>query len=584
MKPAGASYRATTQVKGLSPVIPVIPVADAVHKAAGNTLLTVRQGEARLAGSETVARYHTDRPGTRETHDALGRVWAAKSRKDKAVQTASWESDRPIVATKPANAGGAKGLTGMRWDLRDRTAGLRTGAQFSTKLKSLTLRAGKNPRSQFCAVMHLFTEDFLLACFGELARNKAPGIDAVTVEDYEANLAANLKDLVQRLKARQYRPRPTRRVYIPKPNGDRRPLGIPAVEDKIVQMACKLILEAVFAVDFLEVSYGFRRGRGAHDALDALDRTIMTRPVNYVVDADIERFFDTVNHEWLMRCLGQRITDSAFLRLIARFLTAGVVSEGRKSATIEGTPQGSVLSPVLANIYLHYVLDLWFERKVKRQTKGEAHLTRYADDFVVCVQSGQEARRFMESLAERLGKFGLRLAEAKSRVIEFGRCQWAVARRQAKRLATFDFLGFTHYCGATRTGGFKLGRKTERKRLRRALVQMNDWLRSIRNRMRLADWWPLLAAKVTGYNRYYGISGNLRSVQSFYRRVVGLAYKWVNWRSQLRSYDWQRFKRWLEYHPLPRPKIYRRYPHLSGSVHEEPNDRNGHVRFCEGNL
>jgi group II intron reverse transcriptase/maturase len=432
--------------------------------------------------------------------------------------------------------------------------------------------------------MHLLTEDFLLACFGELKRNKAPGIDAVTVEDYEANLAANLKDLVRRLKARQYRPRPTRRVYIPKPNGDRRPLGIPAVEDKIVQMACKLILEAVFAVDFLEVSYGFRRGRGAHDALDALDRTIMTRPVNYVVDADIERFFDTVNHEWLMRCLKQRIADSAFLRLIARFLTAGVVSEGRKSATTAGTPQGSVLSPVLANIYLHYVLDLWFERKVKRQTQGEAYLTRYADDFVVCVQSGQAARRFMESLKERLGKFGLRLAEAKSRVIEFGRYQWAAARRQAKRLATFDFLGFTHYCGATRTGGFKLGRKTERKRLRRALVQMNDWLRSIRNRMRLADWWPLLVTKVTGYNRYYGISGNLRSVQSFYRRVVGLAYKWLNRRSQLRSYDWQRFKRWLEYHPLPRPKIHRRYPHLSGSVHEEPNDRNGHVRFCEGNL
>jgi len=531
-----------------------------------------------------VARCQTDKPGTRETHDALSRVWTAKSRKDKAAQTALWESDRPIVAMKPVNAGGAKGLTGMRRDLRDRTAGHGTGARFSTKLKSLTLRAGRSPKYRFISLMHLFTEDFLLACFGELARNKAPGIDAVTVEDYEANLAVNIKDLVRRLKARQYRPRPTRRVYIPKPNGDRRPLGIPAVEDKIVQMACKLILEAVFAVDFLEVSYGFRAGRGAHDALDALDRTIMTRPVNYVVDADIERFFDTVNHEWLMRCLGQRIADNALLRLIARFLTAGVVCEGRKSATTEGTPQGSVLSPVLANIYLHYVLDLWFERKVKRQTSGYAHLTRYADDFVVCVQRGQEARRFMERLKERLGKFGLRLAEAKSRVIEFGRYQWAAARRQAKRLATFDFLGFTHYCEQTRTGSFKLGRKTARKRLQRALVQMNDWLKSIRNQMRLADWWPLLVTKVTGYYRYYGISGNRRSLDSYYRRVLKLAYKWSNRRSQLRSYDWQRFKHWLKYHPLPRPKICRRYPLLSGSVHEEPNDRNGHVRFCEGNL
>jgi len=584
MKPAGASYRATTQVKGLSPVIPVIPDADAVHKAVGNTLRTVRQGAARLAGSETVARYQTDKPGTRETHDALDRVWAAKSRKDEAAQTALWESDKPIVAMKPVNAGGAKGLTGMRRDLRDRTAGLRTGARFSTKLKSLTLRARKNSRNRFCALMHLLTGDFLLACFGELKRNKAPGIDAVTVEDYEANLAANLKDLVRRSKARQYRPQPTRRVYIPKPNGDRRPLGVPAVEDKIVQMACKLILEAVFAVDFLEVSYGFRAGRGAHDALDALDRTIMTRPVNYVVDADIERFFDTVNHEWLMRCLRQRITDSAFLRLIARFLTAGVVSEGRKSATTEGTPQGSVLSPVLANIYLHYVLDLWFERKVKRQARGEAYLTRYADDFVVALQSEEEARRFLARLAERLGKFGLRLAAAKSRVIEFGRWRWAKARRQALRLATFNFLGFTHYCDGTRTDGFKLGRKTERKRLGRALVQMNEWLKSIRNRLRLRDWWPLLAAKVTGYYRYYGIGGNRRSLDNYYRRVLRLAYKWVNRRSQRRSYDWERFGRWLKQHPLPRPRIYRRYPLLSGSVHEEPNDRNGHVRFCEGNL
>jgi len=584
MKPAGASYRATTQVKGLSPVIPVIPVADAVHKAAGNTLLTVRQGEARLAGSETVARYHTDKPGTRETHDALDRVWAAKSRKDKAVQTALWESDRPIVVMKPANAGGAKGLTGMRRDLRDRTAGHGTGARFSTKLKSLTLRAGRNPKYRVISLMHLFTEEFLLACFGELERNKAPGIDAVTVEEYEANLEGNIKGLVQRLKARQYRPQPTRRVYIPKPNGDKRPLGIPAVEDKIVQMACKLILEAVFAVDFLEVSYGFRAGRGAHDALDALDRIVMTRPVNYVVDADIERFFDTVDHEWLMRCLGQRIVDGAFLRLIARFLTAGVVSEGRKRATTEGTPQGSVLSPVLANIYLHYVLDLWFERKVKRQMRGEAHLTRYADDFVVSLQSGQEARRFLERLAERLGKFGLRLAAAKSRVIEFGRWQWAKARRQALRLATFNFLGFTHYCDGTRTSGFKLGRKTERKRLQRALVQMNEWLRSVRNQMRLADWWPLLVTKVTGYYRYYGIGGNRRSLDNYYRRVLRLAYKWVNRRSQRRSYNWERFGRWLKQHPLPRPRIHRRYPLLSGSVHEEPNDRNGHVRFCEGSL
>jgi len=257
--------------------------------------------------------------------------------------------------------------------------------------------------------MHLFTEDFLLACFGALKRNKAPGIDAVTAEEYEANLGVNIRGLVQRLVARQYRPQPTRRVYIPKSNGDKRPLGIPAVEDKIVQMACKLILEAVFGVDFLEVSYGFRSGRGAHDALDALDRIVMTRPVNYVVDADIERFFDTVNHEWLMRCLGQRIVDRAFLRLIARFLTAGVVSEGRKSATKEGTPQGSVLSPVLANIYLHS-----FDVSL---TRAGYRLVRFADDWVILCPDQASAEIAYNQATISLAKIHLKINAEKTRIL-----------------------------------------------------------------------------------------------------------------------------------------------------------------------
>lgn len=472
---------------------------------------------------------------------------------------AARESDKPIVAGKPGNAGGVKGLTVIRRGLRERTAGHGTGVQFSTKLKPLTLRAGRSPKYQFISLMHWFTEDFLLACFGELNRNKAPGIDDVTVTEYGANLKANIRDLLVRLKTRNYRPQPVKRVYIPKPNGKQRPLGIPAVEDKLVQMACKKILEAIFEVDFLDVSYGFRPGRNCHQALRALDYTIMAWPINYIVDMDIERFFDTVNHDWLMTCLKQRIVDSAFLRLIARFLKAGVISEGRYYTTPEGTPQGSILSPVLANIYLHFVLDLWFERRVKRQLKGCARMTRYADDFVIGFQSEREAKNFTITLGERLHKFGLKLAETKSRVIEFGRYRWQAARQQHKRLGTFDFLGFTHYCDRTRRGGFKLSRKTTRTRFRRALVTMNIWLRRIRNRVRLETWWPILVAKLRGYYNYYGISGNLRSLRRYYHRVTKLLYRWVNRRSQKKSYNWEGFQQWLKHRPLPQPRIHQGY-------------------------
>jgi RNA-directed DNA polymerase len=252
----------------------------------------------------------------------------------------------------------------------------------STKLLSITLRAREDPKCMFTSLAHLLTEDFLKECFWELKRDKAPGIDEVTVEEYGEHLDENIEDLVVRLKAKQYRPRPVKRVYIPKPNGERRPLGIPAIEDKIVQMGIKKILEAIFEQDFVDASYGFRANRSCHDALDMIDKTIMTRPVNYVVDMDIAKFFDTVDHEWLMECLKRRIVDPSLLRLIARFLRSGMMEEGKYYETDKGTPQGGILSPILANIYLHHVLDLWFEREVKSQLKGFAQLVRYADDCV----------------------------------------------------------------------------------------------------------------------------------------------------------------------------------------------------------
>ena len=501
--------------------------------------------------------------GTREASGVLrAGVDTTQSAKDKAVPKTSGASDKLAVALKPGNAGGAKGLTRMRWDARERTPGLGTGARFKTQLASLTLRAERGRKYRFISLMHLITEDSLKACFWDLARNKAPGIDRITMTEYEANLDENIRDLLARLKARTYRPQPVKRVYTPKPNGKQRPLGIPAVEDKVVQMACKKILEAIFEVDFLDTSYGFRPNRGCHDALDDLSRTVMCQPVNFIVDCDIERFFDTVSHKTLLRCLRERIADEAFVSLIVRFLNAGAICEGRYEPATDGTPQGSVISPILANIYLHFILDFWFDRRVRRSLKGYARLIRYADDFVVGFKYEWEAKGFMNALRERLSEHGLRIAEAKSRLIEFGRRPWVKAQRLGKRLETFDFLGITHYCDRARAGGFKLGRRTARTRQNRALTGINEWLRRVRNLVPLRQWWPIFVAKLQGHYNYYGIGGNLRSLQIVSDRAKWLAYRWINRRSQKRSYDLEQYERWLKYHPLPKPRICHGYPVL----------------------
>ena len=331
----------------------------------------------------------------------------------------------------------------------------------------------ENSKLRFTSLVHLLNEDFLLECLGELKAGKAPGIDGVRLEEYEVNKDANIRGLIDRLKSKKYRPQPIRRAYIPKAGGSQRPLGIPTIEDKVVQMGVKKILEAIFETDFSDVSYGFRPNRNCHQALDVLDKTVMTKPVNVVVDMDIEKFFDTIDHQWLMKCLTQRIADPNLLRLIGKFLNAGVMEEGKLIETDKGTPQGGILSPLLANIYLHYILDLWFERQVKRQLKGFACLIRYADDFVVCFQNDEEARAFSETLRQRLDKFGLKLAKDKSRIIEFGRYAWQKAQQTGRRVSTFDFLGFTHYCDKTRYGKFKLGRRTASSRFRQKMKATN---------------------------------------------------------------------------------------------------------------
>jgi RNA-directed DNA polymerase len=474
----------------------------------------------------------------------------------KTSQMTLWESDQFIVPRKQGNSCGGKELAGVRCYDRETLPILRDGQGVSTKLASITLRAREDPECKFTSLAHLLSEDFLKECFGELKRNKAPGIDGVTAREYEEKLDDNIEDLVRRLRAKIYRPKPVKRTYIPKSDGKRRPLGIPAIEDKIVQMAIKKILEAIFEQDFIDVSYGFRPNRSCHDALDKVDKILMTKPINYVVDMDVAKFFDTVDHETLLKCLKQRITDPSLLQLISRFLRSGMMEDGKYFETDKGTPQGGILSPVLANAYLHYALDLWFEKVVKTHLKGFAHLVRYADDFVVCFQNGDEARAFEAALRERLGLFGLEISEEKSRIIEFGRGSCRDSKRQGRKCATFDFLGFTHYCGRTRSGGFKVGRKTSGKKYRQKLKELDQWLKQVRNTTELEEWWQVLRQKLVGHYRYYGMSGNMQWLQSYYYRAVRLAFKWINRRGQKRSYNWDQFGRFLSHNPLPQPRIY----------------------------
>lgn len=432
---------------------------------------------------------------------------------------------------------------------------VKDGVWVETRLKRITQLAKDEPKYKFTRLMYLLNEGYLEQCYRELKKDKACGIDGITVEEYGVNLTENLKDLVNRMKALHYYPQSVRRVYIPKGEGKLRGLGIPAVEDKIVQIGVKKILEAIYEVSFCDSSYGFRPNRDCHKAINELDKTLMTKSVNAVVEVDIEKFFDNVDHKWLMECLKQRINDPSILRLIVRFLKAGIIEEGRYIMTDKGTPQGGNLSPILSNIYLHYILDLWFEKVARRQVNGYVRLIRYCDDFVVCFEDIESARKFKEMLKERFAKFGLKIAEEKSRVIEFGRKIWEKVNREGGKVETFNFLSFTHFCDKTRRGKFKVGRKTARNKFIQRMKEMNNWLKSIRNLIKLKEWWKVLKAKLLGHYRYYGISGNMRMIREYYIETSKLAFKWINRRSQKKSCTYENYcKHWRD--TLPKPKIY----------------------------
>ena len=357
-------------------------------------------------------------------------------------------------------------------------------------------------------LIHLVNYDSLMAEHKRQLKGKAVGIDRVTKEAYDANIEENLNSLLSRMKSFSYRPLPVRRTYIPKPNGKMRPLGIPAYEDKLVQGVMARILNEVYEPRFLNCSYGFRENRNVHQALREVNQHIMIDSISYVLDCDIKGFFDNVDHKWLMEFLKHDIADKNFLRYIVRFLKAGIMEEGQLSESKKGTPQGGLISPVLANVYLHYVLDSWFENHVKPELKGKAYLVRFADDFILLFQYENEAKDVYERLVKRLEKFGLQVAEDKTRILPFGRF--------AKWKDEFDFLGFTFYNAKSRNGRYRLGIRTSKKKLKVKQQEIKNWLRS-RLSMPVDETLRILNKKLMGHCQYYGVNGNLDALGKFYQ-------------------------------------------------------------------
>src|SRR5277367_1664420 len=476
------------------------------------------------------------------------------------------ESDSAIVAMKPTNEAErsatesgepraeAKGNAGQH-----STDRAQHRESVSRALERIRQAARQRKKEKFTALFHHLTIDLLEDAFDELKEDAAAGVDGLTWKEYNANLARNLEVLHARLHRGAYRALPSRRVYIPKPDGRQRPLAVAALEDKIVQRATVAVLNAIYEEDFLGFSYGFRPGRGTHDALDALWVGINSRKVNFILDADIQSFFDTVSHDWLVRFVEHRIGDPRIIRLIRKWLKAGVLEDGVVTDSDKGTGQGSVISPFLANVYLHYVIDLWAERWRRREATGDMIIVRYADDIIVGFEHETDARRFLDEMRERLGRFALSLHPDKTRLIEFGR--FAANRRAQRGLGkpeSFNFLGFTFICGKSRRGTFLLKRKTRRDRMRAKLRAIKQ---EVRRRMHqpipVQGKW--LAQVVSGYFNYHAVPTNSRALHAFRHFVAELWQRSLRRRSQKDSMTWERFTQ-LANDWLPKPKILHPWP------------------------
>ena len=431
----------------------------------------------------------------------------------------------------------------------------------SMGLEGVRKAACRDRRQRFTALLHHITPALLTESFRALSRSAAAGVDGVTWRDYEAILPQRVHELHRQIQVGAYRAQPSRRVFIPKSDGRLRPLGIAALEDKIVQQAVVTVLGSIYEADFLGFSYGFRPGRGQHDALDALAVGLQRRKVNWILDADIRAFFDEIDHAWMLRFLEHRIGDQRILRLIRLWLTSGVLENGRRVASVRGTPQGAVISPLLANIYLHYALDLWVHAW-RQRAAGDVIVIRYADDSVFGFQTQSTAQRFLQALQERMAKFGLVLHPDKTRLIEFGRFAEANRRRRGQgRPETFDFLGFTHCCARDRAGGFKLLRLTAKKRMRATLAKIRETLMRRRHEPppTVGAW---LRRVVQGYFNYHAVPGNLKRLDGFRSEVCRAWRQALRRRSQRHRLDWPRLNR-----------IARRHIPYCRQVHPHPKQR-----------
>ena len=483
------------------------------------------------------------------------------------------QSDRSVVPANPPNKATAAEAGEERERAKGNTAsetrpGRSAGPGVSSELGRVRQVAQRDKEARFTALLHHVSLERLVMAYWALSPKAAPGVDGVTWADYGQDLVASLRDLHDRVHSGRYRARPSRRAYIPKADGRLRPLGIAALEDKILQRAVVEVLNAIYEADFLGFSYGFRPGRNPHQALDALTAGIYRKKVNWVLDADIRDFFGQLDRDWLRKFLGHRIADKRVLRLIGKWLAAGVIEDETWTECDQGSPQGASVSPLLANVYLHYVLDLWADWWRKRHARGDVIIVRFADDFIVGFEYREDAERFLGELRDRFAKFSLELHPGKTRLIEFGRhaARTRAARGEGKP-ETFDFLGFTHICAKSKSGRFWVRRITISKRMRAKLKAVNDQLRRrMHQPIPVQGRW--LASVMRGHMAYYAVPGNTSAVNAFRTQVTGRWYKALRRRSQKTRLNWTRMNRiatrWLPpvraMHPFPEARFAATHP------------------------
>lgn len=423
----------------------------------------------------------------------------------------------------------------------------------NTKLNRIVWLSKQDSRKKFECLMHLYNQESLIECFYELDKDKAVGVDGVTKIVYGEDLYGNIDKLITKMKNMAYRPGPVREVLIPKEGkpGATRPLGISNLEDKIVQRMTQKILESIYEPLFLGCSHGFRLGKSCHTAIQALQHHLFENEIQTVIDIDLKNFFGAIDHQLLESMLKDKIKDPKFMRYINRMFKSGVLTKGELRMSEEGVPQGSICSPILSNIFAHYAIDSWIEEMVKPACKGTVELFRYADDGVICCQYEADAARIRQSLGKRLEKFKLQLNEEKTKLIAFDKR----AAAQGVKQGTFDFLGFTFYWGISQSGRIIPKLKTRAKTMWIKLKRVNEWAKQVRNEKPMEEIWQILKAKLRGHIQYYGVSHNIGKVNTFISEVTKIMYKWLNRRSQRKSFAWEKFRLYMEANPLPKGKI-----------------------------